>query len=128
MKIVGLIVILLNTIVSDVSFASIMDCKGNMYTRLNDGGIGVEKLKIMEKPLIDQEMTVVAKDGKISFETKKKSDEWIYYTDRNNNEMLFITGYRNQNTLKYTDMRLDKASFFKFRDNSIVGFNIICRM
>lgn len=127
MKIVG-VALIISLIAPSMSFASNFDCKGNVFTRLDNGRMVSEQIKIMEKPLFSEKMTAVSRDGKIFFETKRKSDEWIYYSDRSDREMLFVRGVRSSNEFTYSDMRFNRESFIKFRDNATVGFNIVCRM
>ncbi len=128
MKINNLSIFLIIFTVSQISLAGSLSCRGGIYTNSVNNYTGFEQLRIVDKTPQEGELIVSSKDGRISFETKRKSDEWIYYTDSNKEEMLAISGYRKATDFRFRNMKINRESFFKFKENTIIGFNIVCRL
>lgn len=129
MKIVGLFILLVCCVVfaSEDSFAK-MKCKGDVYSQLDNGELVAQKIEFVpnnfQKVIANQKS-----DSPFIFKADKKSDEWSYVKIYNHEELLYARGYRNLiPEFYYDDLRLDRNSFVKFKENSVFGFNIVCRI
>ena len=129
MKIVGPIIILLlcTIFVPEISFAQ-MKCKGEVYSRLDDGEAAAERIEFVPNNF-QNTYASQNNDGPFVFVADKKDDEWTYVRVYDKYELLSARGYKNiTGQFQYDDMRFDRSSLLKFTENSIIGFNIVCKM
>ncbi|MES2768946.1 MAG: hypothetical protein V4596_07365 [Bdellovibrionota bacterium] len=117
------------TLIISVEALAKLNCKGNMFTKLDNGNISFERVRFVPTPSFEKTLTTEQINGRPYFNFEKKSDEWTYYSYLDQEEM-FESGYRQRppGALQYSDMNFDRESFLKFKDKSIVGFNLVCRM
>lgn len=125
MKLVG--AILLIVLLSQSAIASLFDCKGRVYSRLDRGDLVFRRVVISDVQLFKDEMTVTTVNGQFTIQPKKKSDDWTYHSYVDKSDAMYIQSFRRLD-FGYTDLRADRESFHKYKENSVVGFNLVCRM
>ena len=94
MKFLGVVTVFVGVLISQSSFANFLDCKGNVYSRWDDGLVALERVRIIAQPRFGSEMVVANVNGKFTLETKRHDDDWIYYSYLDKGDELYISAGR----------------------------------
>ena len=125
MKIIGFsILFFVAMTLSGASFAQTI-CKGNIFTKIDDGSFGLQRVQFMPSQSLQKKLNSTS--TKVNFNFDRKSDEWILYFYVAPEDSHFLT--RNTvNDFNFRESGFNRESFVKFKDQSIIGYKLFCRM
>jgi hypothetical protein len=129
MKIVGLFILIAflgnAAIGADIKIGR-FKCRSAPYARLDNGDMDI--FNIETTYLYENEQEYYSDNNLPYLQHRKKSDKVTYLFAYDENEKFLFKRKINNNVLESHDLGFNKRTFFRFKDQSAVGINLVCRM